>query len=139
MTGSVSQYFVGVKGGLVMSMIAFSIVFLVIIGLMLMMIAIKYMAAAIEGGKGSGNGNGNGNKAVAAPQQQAPASPSAPARAVSARPEDDGVLMAVISAAIAATLGSAARVVSFSPVVKAPAATSWKFVAKMSNIEGFQD
>lgn len=120
-----------------MSMIAFSIVFLVIIGLMLTMIAIKYLAAAIEGGKG--NGSGNGNKAVAAPQQQAPAAPSAPAKAVAARPEDDGVLMAVISAAIAATLGSAARVIAFSPVVKAPASTSWKFVAKMSNIEGFQD
>lgn len=135
MTGTVSSYFVGVKGGLVMSMIAFSIVFLVIIGLMLTMIAIKYLAAAIEGGKGSGSGN----KAVAAPQQQAPATPPAPAKAVAVRPEDDGALMAVISAAIAATLGSAARVIAFSPVVKAPASTSWKFVAKMSNIEGFQD
>lgn len=122
-----------------MSMIAFSIVFLVIIGLMLMMIATKYLAAAIEGGKGNSGGNGSGNKAGAASQQQAPAAPSAPAKAVAARPEDDGVLMAVISAAIAATLGSAARVIAFSPVVKAPASTSWKFVAKMSNIEGFQD
>lgn len=120
-----------------MSMIAFSIVFLVIIGLMLMMIAIKYMAAVIEGGKG--NGSGNGNKAGIPAAPQASSSPSAPAQAVAAQSEDGDELMAVISAAIAATLGSAARVIAFSPVVKAPVATSWKFVAKMSNIEGFQD
>lgn len=120
-----------------MSMIAFSIVFLVIIGLMLMMIATKYLAAVIEAGKGSGSGNGGGNKTAQAQQPHAPQ--SAPIQAAAVQSEDGVELMAVISAAIAATLGSAARVVAFSPVVKAPAATSWKFVAKMSNIEGFQD
>lgn len=118
-----------------MSMIAFSIVFLVIVGLMLMMIAIKYLAAVIEGGKG--NGNKAGVSASQAPS--APASPSAPAQAVAVQSEDDGELLAVISAAIAAVCGNAARVIAFSPVVKAPAVTSWKFVARMSNTEGFQD
>lgn len=134
MTGSVSAYFTGVKGGLVMSMIAFSIVFLVIMALMLMMVATKYLAATIDGGKGKDSGNKAGS---AAPQ--APASPSAPAKAVAVQSGDEGELMAVISAAIAATLGSVARVIAFSPVVKAPVATSWKFVARMSNSEGFQD
>lgn len=138
MTSSVSSYFVGVKGGLVMSMIAFSIVFLVIIGLMLTMIAIKYLAAAIETGN-SGKGNGKGGKTSAPVQQQTASSPSAPAQAVAVQAEDEGELMAVISAAITAMCGSAARVIAFSPVVKAPVATSWKFVARMSNTEGFQD
>lgn len=138
MTGSVSAYFVGVKGGLIMSLIAFSIVFLVIIGLMLIMISIKYLAAVIEG-KG-GNGSNGGNKAGANTQQALPpASTPAPMQAVAVTAEDDGELMAVISAAIAAMCGTAARVVAFSPVVKAPVASSWKFVARINNTEGFQD
>lgn len=136
MTGQISSYFVGVKGGLVMSLIAFSIVFIVIIGLMLIMMSIKYMAAAIDGKSG-----GNGNKAVDVQKPAAPAaSPasSAPVKAVAAS-EDEGELLAVISAAITAMCGSAARVVAFSPVVQAPAITSWKFASRIGNREGFQD
>lgn len=134
MTGPISAYFVGVKGGLVMSLIAFSIVFIVIIGLMLIMMSIKYMAAAIDG-KGSGNGE---KAADISKPSAAPAASSAPVKAVAAS-EDEGELLAVISAAIAAMCGSAARVVAFSPVTQAPAATSWKFASRISNREGFQD
>lgn len=134
MTGPISAYFVGVKGGLVMSLIAFSIVFIVIIGLMLIMMSIKYMAAAVDG-----KGGGNGEKTADAPKTSvAPAASSAPVKAVAAS-EDEGELLAVISAAIAAMCGSAARVVAFSPVTKAPVATSWKFASRISNREGFQD
>lgn len=116
-----------------MSLIAFSIVFMVIAGLMCMMIAIKHMAAAIDG-----KNKNSGNKAVASPQQQpSPASPQAPAQAVASAGE--GELLAVITAAITAMCGSAARVVSFSPILKAPVATSWKFAARIRNAEGFQD
>lgn len=120
-----------------MSMIAFSIVFIVIIGLMLIMMSIKHMAAAV-----GGKGGGNGEKTVDIPKPSAaPAAssvPSAPAKAVAAS-EDEGELLAVISAAIAAVCGSAARVVAFSPVTRAPVATSWKFASRISNREGFQD
>ena len=51
MTNSVSSYFVGVPGGLVMSMIAFSIVFIVIIGLMFLMMGMKHICSAIDGTK----------------------------------------------------------------------------------------
>lgn len=129
--GSVSSYFVGIKGGLVMSMIAFSIVFIVIIGLMLIMIAMKHISAAVEG---AGKGSGGGGK-TAAPVQ--PAAQPQPAKAAAAR--DDGELLAVISAAIAAVCGSAARVVSFGPIVKAPAANGWKLAARMRGAESFQD
>lgn len=119
-----------------MSMIAFSIVFIVIIGLMLIMMSIKYMAAAIDGKSG-----GNGQKAVNVPKQATPAAssaPSAPVKAVAAS-ADEGELLAVISAAITAMCGSAARVVAFSPVTQTPAVTSWKFASRISNREGFQD
>jgi len=126
---AISAHFTGVGGGLVMSMIAFSIVFIVIMGLMFTMMAMKHVCKAIDGCK----------KAPAS----GPAAPSAPstpvAKAVAApASEDDGEIMAVISAAIAAMCGSAARVVSFAPV-KAPAGSSWKFIGRVQNAEGFQD
>lgn len=138
MTGSVSSYFVGVKGGLVMSMIAFSIVFLVIFGLMFIMISTKYLAAAIEAKGKNGGGDGGNNVGAGVPQQAS--APTAPVQATAVpASEDEGELMAVISAAISAMCGTAARVVAFSPAAKTPAPTNWKFVARISNTEGFQD
>lgn len=125
---AIAAHFTGVGGGLVMSMIAFSIVFIVIMGLMFTMMAMKHVCKAIDGCK----------KAPAAPAAtSAPAAPASKAVAVSSS-EDDGELLAVISAAIAAMCGSAARVVSFAPV-KAPAGSSWKFIGRIQNAEGFQD
>ena len=125
---AIATHFTGVGGGLVMSMIAFSIVFIVITGLMFTMMAMKHVCKAIDGCK----------KAPAAPT--APSAPASPAAKAVAAPtaEDDGELLAVISAAIAAMCGSAARVVSFAPV-KAPAGSSWKFIGRVQNAEGFQD
>jgi sodium pump decarboxylase gamma subunit len=128
MESHISSYFTGTTGGLTMSFIAFSIVFIVIVGLMLLMMGLKHVCAAIDS---------VGKKKPAAPGAQAPApAPAKPAAAVSK--EDDGELLAVISAAIAAACGSAARVVSFRPI-HAPEATSWKLLGRMQNSEGFQD
>ncbi|NLX84075.1 MAG: OadG family protein [Synergistaceae bacterium] len=127
-TSSVAQHFVGVQGGLVMSLIAFSIVFIVIMGLMFIMMGMKHVCNVIDGVK---------TKApLGAPA--APAAPTAKTSAAVAVAEDDGVLLAVISAAIASMCGSAAKVVSFAPV-KAPAKSSWRFLGKIQNAEGFQD
>ena len=126
-TSSVASFFVGVPGGLVMSMIAFSIVFIVITGLMLVMMSMKHICKAIDG---------MGKKAPEASQASAPVASAAKAVAVSA--EDDGELLAVITAAIVATCGAGARVLSFAPV-KAPAASGWKFMSRVQNAEGFQD
>ena len=126
---SIASHFTGVGGGLVMSFIAFSIVFIVIMGLMLVMMGMKHVCRAIDGCK---------KAPVSAPAApSAPASPAAKAVAVPAV-GDDGELLAVISAAIAAMCGSAARVVSFAPA-KAPAGSSWKFIGRIQNAEGFQD
>ena len=126
---AVAAHFTGVGGGLVMSLIAFSIVFIVIMGLMFIMMGMKHVCRAIDGCK---------KAPVSAPAApSAPASPAAKAVAVPAV-GDDGELLAVISAAIAAMCGSAARVVSFAPA-KAPAGSSWKFLGRIQNAEGFQD
>ncbi|MDD4751395.1 MAG: OadG family protein [Synergistaceae bacterium] len=126
---AVAAHFTGVGGGLVMSLIAFSIVFIVIMGLMFIMMGMKHVCRAIDGCK---------KAPVSAPAApSAPASPAAKAVAVPAA-GDDGELLAVISAAIAAMCGSAARVVSFAPA-KAPAGSSWKFLGRIQNAEGFQD
>ena len=126
---AVAAHFTGVGGGLVMSLIAFSIVFIVIMGLMFIMMGMKHVCRAIDGCK---------KAPVSAPAApSAPASPAAKAVAVPAA-GDDGELLAVISAAIAAMCGSAARVVSFAPA-KAPAGSSWKFIGRIQNAEGFQD
>ncbi|MGE4486974.1 MAG: OadG family protein, partial [Synergistaceae bacterium] len=113
-------------------MIAFSIVFIVIMGLMFTMMAMKHVCKAIDGCKKAPA------SAPAAPK--APSAPSTPVAKAVAAPasEDDGELMAVISAAIAAMCGSAARVVSFAPA-KAPVGSSWKFIGRIQNAEGFQD
>ena len=126
-TGSISSYFVGVPGGLIMSFIAFSIVFIVIVGLMLVMMGMKHVCAAIDN-------MSKPKPATTAQPSPAPAAPApaAPAAAVSA---DDDELLAVISAAIMAACGSTARVVAFSPV-KAPASSAWKNVGRLQNTEG---
>lgn len=124
---SISSFFVGVPGGLVMSMIAFSIVFIVIAGLMFVMMGMEYLCKAVDG---------IGKKAPEASQTSAPVAPAAKAVAVSSG--DEGELLAVITAAIAATCGAGARVLSFAPV-KAPVASGWKFMSRVQNAEGFQD
>lgn len=129
MEGHISSYFVGVSGGLIMSFIAFSIVFIVIIGLMLLMMGLEHVCNAIDNvGKSKNN--------AAPAQKAAPADPAAgPAPAQAAAAEDSGELLAVISAAIMAACGATARVTAFAPA-KAPASTAWKNVGRLQNTEG---
>lgn len=127
-TAPISSYFVGVTGGLTMSMIAFSIVFIVILGLMLVMMAMEHICLAID--------KAHAPKPAAAPAPAAKASapaaqPAAPAKAAANNDE----LLAVISAAVMAACGSTARVVAFSPV-KAPASSAWKNLGRIQNTEG---
>ena len=132
MNGPISTFFVGVPGGLIMSFIAFSIVFIVIIGLMLVMMGMKHVCGAIDG--------------MHKPKPSAPTAPApapapakAPVQAQAAAPAPaaaaDDELLAVITAAIAAACGPTARVISYSPV-KAPAASAWKSVGRLQNTEG---
>jgi len=132
--GSISSHFVGPAGGLVMSLIAFSIVFMIIMGLMFLMMALKHICKAIDSVSGA--------KEQSKPETPAASHPATPAKAVASqsKADDASELLAVISAAIAATCGGTARVVSFTPVkIKQPVLNSWKFVGRIQNIEGFQD
>ena len=134
MNGSISSFFVGVPGGLIMSFIAFSIVFIVIIGLMLVMMGMKHVCGAIDGMH---------KPQQSAPAAHAPAAPAAPVQAQAAAPAAqpapaaaaDDELLAVITAAIAAACGPTARVISYSPV-KVPASSAWKNVGRLQNTEG---
>lgn len=132
MGGSISSHFVGLPGGLLMSVIAFSIVFLVIAGLMIMMMLLKNFAAAMEA-----------NQSKQAAPADSPAKPAAPGAAAVAAPitasADDGELIAVITAAIAAVCGKGARVVSFVPSAVRMQSTAWRMTGRLQNSEGFAD
>ena len=130
MEGHISSYFVGVPGGLIMSFIAFSIVFIVILGLMLLMMGLEHVCDAIDSVGKSKNNAAPAQKAAPA----APAAGPAPAQAAAAA-EDSGELLAVISDAIMAACGATARVTAFAPA-KAPASTAWKNVGRLQNTEG---
>lgn len=126
---SISSNFVGVSGGLLMSVIAFSIVFLVIVGLMFVMMGVKTLATAID----------SAGKAAPASSTVTPAAPSAAASTpVVTVAEDDSELAAVISAAIAAVCGGSARVIAFSPAnAQGGNSTLWRASGRFQNSEGF--
>lgn len=132
--GSVSSHFVGAGGGLLMSVIAFSIVFLVILGLMLVMMALKHVAKAInpEGDSAPKSATAAAAKpaAVSAPQ------PEAANASVAAAVSPDDELVAVITAAISAATGTVSRVLSFAPAPEAAAArqtSAWKMTSILAN------
>jgi len=97
-----------------MSLIAFSIVFLVIMGLMLLMMGLKYFVGIVNTGTGA-----PGEKTPAPTKEpEAASSKAAPLTAVSqaaSMSSEDNELAAVITAAITAATGSAANVLSFTP------------------------
>ncbi len=132
---SISSHFVGLPGGLLMSAIAFSIVVIVITGLMLMMFGLKGLAAVIHGSS-RGSAEAPAESKPVAVQSTAPA-PAAPVAAVAA--EDDGELVAVITAAIMAACGTTARVISFKEAPRAPRSTAWRTSGRLQNCEGFAD
>ncbi len=94
----------GIGGALTMSIIAFSVVFLVLGGLSGVIYAIKYMAQGLERKKSAPPSGGS------APAPSAPASVSASPAPVAGA---DGRLMAVLAAAVAAS-GIAGRIVGVS-------------------------
>jgi Na+-transporting methylmalonyl-CoA/oxaloacetate decarboxylase gamma subunit len=116
----------GVGGALTMSIIAFSVVFMVLGGLSAVIYGIKYMAAGMEKKKARPP-EGGGSVGAAAP---------APAP-VSARPTGDGRLLAVLSAAVAAT-GERGRVVGYGPagVAARPAPVGmWKSAGIVEGVQ----
>ncbi|MDR3331952.1 MAG: OadG family protein [Synergistaceae bacterium] len=120
--------FVGAWGGLTMSLIAFSIVFLVIAGLMVMMMILKLASSSAAAGIAPSV------KGAAAP---APARVSQTTKAVTS-PHGDDELIAVITAAISASLGTGVRVLSYTPISQR-GSSAWRFNGRIGNLEGFSD
>jgi Na+-transporting methylmalonyl-CoA/oxaloacetate decarboxylase gamma subunit len=112
-------------------MIAFSIVFLVCAGLWLMLVAIKYLAQSID------------NAAAEKEKAEVSASPQGSATAgvsnIVAYSEDEGELVAVITAAIASMAGSDFRILDIQPtaaIALRPATSMWKMSGRIQNNEG---
>ncbi|MDR1581219.1 MAG: OadG family protein [Synergistaceae bacterium] len=133
MVSGIAGNFVGWQGGILMSLIAFSIVFLVIAGLMFMMMALKVIARAINSGEQAPARTGSGN---AAP-------PSTVTAAVRYEPPaSDGDLVAVFAAAIAEMSGHAAAVLSYAPVemaIRHHSSSAWRMTGILSNSRGLRD
>lgn len=127
---AIKDNFVGASGGVLMSVIAFSIVFLIICGLMVMMMLLKKVVSAVDAT----------NKPAPAPTAKtAPVAPAAaPAPAASAHSEDEDELIAVITAAIAAMVpGSSPKIVAFAPVEEPRGGiTAWRLDGIAGNSEG---
>jgi Na+-transporting methylmalonyl-CoA/oxaloacetate decarboxylase gamma subunit len=139
--GLIASNFIGWKGGVLMSIIAFSIVFLVIVGLMLMMMALKSFANMFT----SIEASDNTPKAASA----APASPAGPsltsavptAAAVQTGPassDDEEELAAILTAAISAACGFDAVIRSFAPVFEGArgSMSAWRMSSISQNSQG---
>lgn len=121
---NISGHFIGLKGGLLMSVISFSIVFLVCIGLMLMMVALKHFTAAIERRK-------NAENEEPRDAGRAPASPASVV--VSAVPGEEEELVAVITAAVMASCGERTRILSISPAPPRAVHSAWRIAGRIEN------
>ena len=124
---------------MILALIAFSIVFLVLVGLSLVIRANKLLATSLD--------NRKKNKAAKVePAPSKPAAPSvvsvAPAPSVQVQGEDEDELIAVLTAAVAATLGSAVTVTNVRPVFavsrQAGSGSGWRTLARTCNLEGLE-
>lgn len=137
----IRSHFVGFSGGLLMSVIAFSIVFIIIAGLMIMMMLLKSFAGSIDGSKAPAK--------PAAPAAPAPAPTQAPAIAAapaSPAPDDELETIAAITAAIAAMIDGPAHIASITPARTAEGhhrpyagATAWRMAGILGNTGGLGD
>ena len=125
--------FSGLNGGIIMSLISFSIVFLVCAGLMGMMMSLKYLVRVFEQKEGQSQSGGETSSATKLPV-------GGPCL-VQATPDDKGELVAVITAAVTAAFGNSVRVTGIRPssIALAPPPTFssiWKMASRIENNKG---
>ncbi len=102
---TLASSFEGLSGATALSVIAFGVVFIVLIGLTLVIFAMRFVSKFAGGQKA----------AAPAPAPARPAPAPAPAPAVAPAAAEDEELVAVIAAAIAAQTGSAVRISAIVP------------------------
>ena len=130
---SISANFTGVSGGLIMCLISFSIVFLVCGGLMALMMSLKHVVRIF------GEKKKDGQPAEVIPADKLPVGS---ANFVTAMPDDEGELVAVITAAVTSALGSSVRVTGISPAANTTTApppvvfSAWRMASIMENSKG---
>ena len=125
---NLASHFNGVGGAIVLSLIAFSVVFMVLASLSLIIGGLHHFTTAIEG---------MAARKKAAPAAKAPA-PAAQAVAVAGDSKDQ--IVAVITAAIAAAAGPGMRITGIRPVltVRKAFTSGWKAHGRLDNLEGFE-
>ena len=132
-----SSHFQGIPGGVVMSLIAFSIVFIALTGLCLMIYGVKYIAAAVDASsKAKNNAKAAKSDAPKGTQVVHAVAATAPAAAVTAGEDEN--LLAVIGAVLASTLGGGFAVKSVRPLVlPSRLGGIWKGASRIESLEGF--
>ena len=112
---TLASHFDGAGGAIILAMIAFSVVFLVLAALSLIIVANRRIAEKVESfKKTAAPAPKKASSPKGAASQKVAASPSAPAQSA-ASGEDESEIAAVITAAIAATLGSGAAILDIRP------------------------
>ena len=119
-----ASHFVGAGGAVILALIAFSIVFLVLMALMGIIFANRYLAERLD--------QRNRDKAAAKASGESTGGRMAAAVAL----PDDGDLVAAITGALAATLGHPVVVTGIRPVRRS--GSLWKTLARSQNIEGLE-
>ncbi|MDO4952499.1 MAG: OadG family protein [Synergistaceae bacterium] len=117
---STAEYFTGVQGGVLMSLIAFSIVFILISFIMLLMMSLhKACYRAAQKKAAAENVGTRGTLPAAEPEK-----------------DDDTELAAVVSAAVMQFVSQDAKIISFRPsAAAAPKKTMWGRLNRLRNLE----
>ncbi|MFP4483193.1 MAG: OadG family transporter subunit [Thermovirgaceae bacterium] len=121
----------GMGGAVALAFIAFSVVFMVLLGLTFIIFGVRYLAAAVERGKG-----GSG-PAPSKPKQATPKpAPEKTTQVGGASP--DGALIAAIAAAVAASGGGVVTAVrKVTPIGSAVGrGGNWKLASRSELMEG---
>jgi Na+-transporting methylmalonyl-CoA/oxaloacetate decarboxylase gamma subunit len=136
-----AAHFQGAGGAIILALIAFSVVFLVLSALSLIIVANRIIAEKVESFKKSAPAAPQKAPSKGAAPQKAVAAPQAQAQCV-ASGEDENEIVAIIAAAIAATLGSGAAILDISPVISMRkhrrVGPLWRSYAKTSTMEGLE-
>ncbi|MDR3279541.1 MAG: OadG family protein [Synergistaceae bacterium] len=137
---SIANHFIGFEGGIKMSIVAFCIVFAVIAVLMLVMTVLKYLVKAIDSTKTAGTG-----APPAVSQKSALTQTAVPRDQVSAASasDDEDALVALLTAAITASCGARAAILSYTPsqtpVIGQRPTPAWKMAGILNNGIGLRD
>lgn len=118
----------GTGGAIALAMIAFSVVFLVLIALTLIIMGTRYLADLSE----------RKPMKPAGPEQKAAPAPVAPSAPAAWEGGDKNVIAAVIAAAIAASSGGRATSIRPLAVTGRGKPSAWKTAGRMDLLEGFE-